>query len=162
MNDDDMPIRPTMDTDRVTGRHRRAWILRSLSVSVVVAAGVSAWPRAETVRPAPGWRALRPQLRRPDRWGSIRERRQKDSRGSSVPECMRAHGIGDFPDPSSSGGSLYVSNRGVISIRTIRKTSWPRPPVRRIGQAGIRLRLKKRCQREGPQVRAVHAVQWHS
>ena len=29
-------------------------------------------------------------------------------------ECMRSHGITDFPDPSSGGGFIFPASRGII------------------------------------------------
>lgn len=105
MNDDDMPIRPTIDTDRVTSRHRRAWILKSLSVSVIVAAGVLGLAACGNSPSSPGVASASTTTAasRSDRGSSSGAQAKGQSRLLKYSQCMRAHGISDFPDPSSSG-----------------------------------------------------------
>jgi hypothetical protein len=49
------------------------------------------------------------------------------SAGIKFADCMRAHGVSDFPDPSSGGG-IQLSGSGIIHSRP--RSSRPRARVR--------------------------------
>ena len=54
------------------------------------------------------------------------EKAKRRAEGLKMAQCMRAHGILDFPDPSADGGSRSKQSPGVISRRTPRPSKPPR------------------------------------
>ena len=114
MNDDQMtPGSPRGDTGRVASRRRRGQLIRSLSVLAVVAGGVLGLAACGSSPSGPGVATA----------GSTTTTAASTAGGGSgsgasdksegrvlkYSQCMRAHGITDFPDPSSSGSlSIHI------------------------------------------------------
>ena len=90
--------------------------------------------------------------RRPTRHASRRcrlrpraNRRRRCATPSGVSQCMRDHGIKDFPDPSSSGGRISMSINGSAGsdlnpndplFQAAQKACMPNAPTLRSGGAG--------------------------
>lgn len=70
--------------------------------------------------------------------------------GLKMAECMRAHGVPSFPDPSSNGGPVGIQAQGSNGTVTIGGVS--------VAQSTVRAAFQK-CRKELPQGKPISAAQ---
>jgi len=105
MNDRSMTSRETQEGPEPTvGRRRRARLLKAVSVSAVVAAGVLGLAACGSNPSIPGVASASSTTTTAASTAHNGSGSGSQARLLKYSQCMRAHGIPDFPDPSSSGG----------------------------------------------------------
>jgi hypothetical protein len=107
MNSDHMtPGNPKLAGDPVSACHRRGWLFKPLLVATVVTTGVLGLAACGSSPSSPGVASAgstTTTLSAGSSGGSRAGSHTGDSRLLKYSQCMRAHGITDFPDPSSNG-----------------------------------------------------------
>ena len=130
MNSDHMtPGNPKLAGDPVSACHRRGWLFKPLLVATVVTTGVLGLAACGSSPSSPGVASAgstTTTLSAGSSGGSRAGSQTGDSRLLKYSQCMRAHGITDFPDPSSNG-SLTIGIKPWQRSQSARSTE-PRSP----------------------------------